>query len=61
LPERFSDLIFKTLKNETHKNNIVTPVHAETLHDAMFSLDYRAKNFNACLIDSLIYDSELAN
>jgi imidazolonepropionase-like amidohydrolase len=60
LPEKFSASIFKTLIDETHKHNMVTTVHTETLHDAIFAFDNGADILAHAWVDSLISDSELA-
>jgi len=60
LPEKFSDSVFKTLINETHKHNMVTTVHTETLHDAVFAFDNGADILAHAWVDSLISDIELA-
>ena len=60
LSEKFSDSVFKTLINETHKHNMVTTVHTETLRDAIFAFDNGADILAHAWVDSLISDSELA-
>jgi imidazolonepropionase-like amidohydrolase len=59
LPEKFSASIFKTLIDETHKHNMVTTIHTETLHDAIFAFDNGADILAHSWVDSLISDSEL--
>jgi imidazolonepropionase-like amidohydrolase len=61
LPQKFPDTLFDAIINETHKQKLLTVVHAETLRDIRYAVNHGADIIGHGYIDSMATEDDFKN